>query len=116
LRKLADFAKNFTNRVDVATSVLKITLTLLTTGPRKGADMPDEPTPREMGYYAALAGTGLEMVVPAGVGWLIDGWLGTLPWITSVLAVVGFAAGLTHMILILRQKDREQSSKKKPPP
>ena len=29
--------------------------------------MPQEPTPREMGYYVALAQVGLEMVMPAVV-------------------------------------------------
>ena len=78
--------------------------------------MADNPTPREMGYYAALAQVGVEMVVPILFGWWIDGWLATTPWITIVAAVVGFAAGMVHMVMILRQKDRDESSDKKPPP
>lgn len=77
--------------------------------------MTDEPTPREMGYYVALAQTGLEMVMPAAVGYFVDAWLNTTPWITSIAAVFGFAAGLTHMVLLVRQKEREER-KDKPKP
>jgi F0F1-type ATP synthase assembly protein I len=73
------------------------------------------PTPREMGYYAALAQTGVEMVVPAILGYFVDDWLGTTPWITVIAAVFGFVAGLTHMIVILKRKEREESADKKPP-
>lgn len=78
--------------------------------------MADQPTPREMGYYASLAQTGVEMVLPAVGGYYLDVWLGTTPWITIVAAVIGFAAGLTHMIVILRQKERDEAADKKPPP
>jgi F0F1-type ATP synthase assembly protein I len=78
--------------------------------------MDDKPTPREMGYYFALAQTGIEMVVPAAAGFYVDDWLGTTPWITIVAAVFGFAGALTHIVFILRQKERdEQKDKNKPP-
>lgn len=78
--------------------------------------MNQEPTPREMGYYLALAQTGFEMVLPAVGGFYLDQWLETTPWITIVAAVFGFAGGLIHLIVILRQKDRDESSRPKPPP
>ncbi len=74
------------------------------------------PTPREMGHYMALAQTGVEMVLPAVLGFYLDQWLETGPWITIVTAVLGFAAGLVHLIAILKQKEREESSETKPPP
>lgn len=77
--------------------------------------MSEEPTPREMGYYAALAQTGLEMVLPAVAGHFIDGWLNTTPWITVIAAVVGFTAGLIHLIAIVNRKERDESRDKKPP-
>jgi len=77
--------------------------------------MPDKPTPREMGYYMALAGIGIEMVVPAGIGSYLDRWLETSPWITIVLGALGFAAGLIHMVVLLKQKDKDESSDQKPP-
>ncbi|MBI2808809.1 MAG: AtpZ/AtpI family protein [Planctomycetes bacterium] len=78
--------------------------------------MNNDPMPREMGYYVALAQVGVEMALPAVAGFYLDQWLGTNPWITIVAAVIGFAAGLIHLIVILRQKERDESSKKKPPP
>ncbi len=78
--------------------------------------MSQQPTPREMGYYAALAQVGTEMVIPIVAGYWLDDWLHTAPWITSIAAVVGFVAGMLHLILILRQKDRDESADKKPPP
>lgn len=74
-----------------------------------------DPTPREMGYYLALAQIGVEMVVPAALGAYADGWLGTTPWITLVAAALGFTAGLIHLILILKQKERDDAAPKKPP-
>jgi len=71
---------------------------------------------RELGYYIALAQVGLEMALPILVGYWLDDWLDTTPWITSFAAVFGFIAGLLHLILILRQKDRDERSGKKPPP
>jgi len=78
--------------------------------------MSQEPTPREMGYYMALAQTGMEMVLPAVGGFFLDDWLETTPWITCIAAVLGFAGGLIHLLAILRQKEREERSDTKPPP
>jgi F0F1-type ATP synthase assembly protein I len=75
--------------------------------------MSQEPTPREMGYYFALGQVGIEMVVPTVLGNWIDSWLETTPWITIVAAVLGFAAGMIHLILILKQKERDESSGKR---
>ena len=44
--------------------------------------MSQDPTPREMGYSFALAQIGVEMVVPTLLGFWIDDWLATTPWIT----------------------------------
>jgi F0F1-type ATP synthase assembly protein I len=69
-----------------------------------------------MGYYLALAQVGMEMAFPALLGYWLDDWLGTTPWITSSAAVFGFIAGMLHLIMILRQKERDERSDKKPPP
>ncbi|MSQ94682.1 MAG: AtpZ/AtpI family protein [Gemmataceae bacterium] len=78
--------------------------------------MDQKPSPREMGYSLAIAQTGVEMVLPTILGFYLDSWLETTPWITIVAAVLGFTAGLVHLIAILRQKDRDESSDMKPPP
>ena len=78
--------------------------------------MSDQPTPRDMGYYAALAQIGIEMVIPAIAGYYVDDWLHTTPWIMIAGAVFGFAASLIHLFAILRQKERDEANDKKPPP
>ena len=75
--------------------------------------MSQDPTPRELGYYFALAQVGVEMVVPTILGYWLDSWLETTPWITIVAAVFGFAGGMIHMIVILKQKERDESSGKR---
>ena len=78
--------------------------------------MSQEPTPREMGYYAQLAQLGLEMVLPIALGAYLDTWLDTSPWITAGMAVVGFTAFMIHLLAILKNKERDESADKKPPP
>ncbi len=45
---------------------------------------------------------GIELVVgiAAGglIGWLLDRWLGTAPWLMMVFFIAGFAAGLTNVV------------------
>ena len=36
------------------------------------------------------------LLVGFGIGWLIDGWLGTGPWGMLVFLVVGFVAGILN--------------------
>jgi ATP synthase protein I len=38
------------------------------------------------------------VLVGAGLGWLIDRWLGSLPWGTFVFALVGFTAGVLNVM------------------
>lgn len=38
------------------------------------------------------------VVVGAGLGWLMDRWLGTSPWGLSVFLMLGFAAGVLNVI------------------
>jgi F0F1-type ATP synthase assembly protein I len=78
--------------------------------------MNEQPTPREMGYYFALAGVGLEMVLPAALGLYLDDWLGSGPWITMTLGAAGFAGGLIHLMAIVNRQARDESQDRKPPP
>ncbi len=70
-----------------------------------GAPVTTESTPRSTADPSALArGIRLttELVVAvlagAGLGWLIDRWLGTSPWGFIVLLLLGFAAGVVGVI------------------
>ena len=38
------------------------------------------------------------MLVGAALGWLIDRWLGSLPWGTFVFALLGFTAGVLNVM------------------
>jgi len=38
------------------------------------------------------------VLVGAGIGWLIDRWLGSLPWGTFVFALLGFTAGVLNVM------------------
>lgn len=37
------------------------------------------------------------------IGWLLDGWLGTAPWLLLLFLMLGFAAGMLNMIRVSRQ-------------
>lgn len=53
---------------------------------------------RELGRYSAL---GLEMavsvVIGLAVGYYLDKWLGTGPWMTVIWLAIGFAAGVRSL-------------------
>ena len=38
------------------------------------------------------------VLIGAGLGWLIDRWLGILPWGTFVFALLGFTAGVLNVM------------------
>jgi ATP synthase protein I len=38
------------------------------------------------------------VLVGAGIGWLIDSWLGTTPWGLTVFLLLGFAAGVLNVM------------------
>ena len=60
---------------------------------------PSPPSLDELDARLALR-VGVEMVAAAavggGLGWLLDHWLGTRPWLLLVFLVLGFAAGMLN--------------------
>ena len=74
--------------------------------------MTQPPDSRELGYYFALAQIGLEMVMPMGIGVLLDYWLGWMPWATIIGLILGFTGGLIHLVTMIRQHDAQ---KRQPP-
>jgi ATP synthase protein I len=52
-----------------------------------------------------------ELVVGVGVGgfigWLLDRWLGTAPWLLVLLVTLGFAAGLMNVIRAAQKAQAE---------
>lgn len=68
------------------------------------------PSPRQLGWYYALAQVGLEMVVPIGLGWWLDGVFGTKPWIAVVGVFLGLGAGFLHLIALVNRPPPENGS------
>ena len=65
---------------------------------------------RDMPFYLALAQTGLEMVVPIGVGVWLDSHFGWRPWATVAGAALGLVGGIGHMVYLVNHHPEE------PPP
>jgi len=74
--------------------------------------MPTNQTdPKEIGHYYALAQVGMEMVVPVVLGLLLDSYLDWRPWGVVLGAVLGLAAGLAHLVMILDHGEQKRSHK-----
>jgi F0F1-type ATP synthase assembly protein I len=56
-----------------------------------------------LGWSIRAAMIGSEMAMPAVVGWLVDMWLNTLPWVTVAGTLLGFALGMTHVFFLAKQ-------------
>jgi F0F1-type ATP synthase assembly protein I len=70
--------------------------------------------PKEVGYYFTLAQVGLEMVVPLGLGLLLDHYVGwTAPWGLIGGTVLGFVGGLAHLVVLANQQNTPRP--RKPP-
>ena len=79
-------------------------------GERLGHHHSDRPSENDPGRGAnadtSALGRGLRLsaefvagiLVGAGIGWLMDRWLGTSPWGMIVLLLCGFAAGVLNMM------------------
>ena len=74
---------------------------------------------RELGKYSAL---GLELaiavIIGLAIGYYLDKWLGTGPWMTVVWLAIGFAAGLRSLFraALRSEKDleKDEEDKRKP--
>jgi ATP synthase protein I len=51
------------------------------------------------------------ILVGAGIGWLLDLWLHTTPWLLLVLLLIGFAAGVLNVV-----RSASEMNKAAPPP
>ena len=59
----------------------------------------DQEENRKAGYAYAAGITLVAMVVSfCGLGWLLDKWLGTAPWLLIAGIVLGSAAGLYQFV------------------
>ena len=51
------------------------------------------------------------ILVGAGIGWLLDTWLHTSPWLLLVMLIAGFAAGVLNVV-----RAADEMNKAAPPP
>ena len=58
-------------------------------------------------WVMQITTVGLEMALPAGLGYLLDQRWSTGPWLVSCGAVVGFAVGMNHLLKIANAQDRK---------
>jgi F0F1-type ATP synthase assembly protein I len=65
-----------------------------------------------MAKLMAYGQVGLEMAAPIGLGWLLDGYLGTQPWLIVAGAILGLVAGLTHLVLMMNKEEQQRRSGK----
>jgi hypothetical protein len=76
--------------------------------------MPEnEPDRRELGFYFALSQVGLEMVAPMCLGLWLDYKFDWMPWATVIGAVLGAVGGFTHMLVLLKQHEQQNSSRQR---
>ena len=74
---------------------------------------------RELGKYSAL---GLELAIAVvlglAIGYYLDKWLGTGPWMTVVWIGIGFAAGVRSLYRAAlrsgKDLENEEEAKRKP--
>ena len=71
---------------------------------RAGLDKPEERLARRQAFR--LAGrAGVEIVAGFGfgaaVGWLLDEWLGTWPWLLLLFILLGTAAGMMNTLRVV---------------
>jgi ATP synthase protein I len=50
------------------------------------------------------------IVVGVGMGWALDYWLGTKPWLLVLFTLFGFAAGVLNVMRTAKQLDRERAA------
>lgn len=51
------------------------------------------------------------VVVCAGIGWAIDQWLNTTPWVMLVLLLLGFVAGLNNAVRTANRMDAQAAAR-----
>jgi ATP synthase protein I len=74
---------------------------------------PEDPDRRRLGVYFALAQVGFEMVVPIAIGYWLDQQLNVEPFLLIVGAILGFAVGIIHVVVLSRSLDDQPPRDKK---
>ena len=83
----------------------------------EGLGMPPTRTGQSLHLGIEMAAT---LMVGAGIGWFLDSWLDTTPWLLIIFMFLGIGAGLSNAFRLARRYTaeitrREQSTGGKPP-
>jgi F0F1-type ATP synthase assembly protein I len=77
--------------------------------------VPNSSNRGDFGRYLAIGQVGLEMVIPIGVGVMLDRWLGWQPWGVVGGAVLGLTLGLVRLVrLANKEEPRKPPANNKP--
>jgi F0F1-type ATP synthase assembly protein I len=71
-----------------------------------------EKPPSSWAYLLGLSQVGLEMVVPIGLGVLLDLYFQTTPWLMVIGVAAGLLVGWVQITTLLRRLDRAEKSSK----
>lgn len=63
--------------------------------------------------YSRVTGIAMQMALPPGVGWWIDGKLGTTPWFLIGGVVLGFSISMLELIRFAKESEAEEKAGKK---
>ncbi|MEW6721572.1 MAG: AtpZ/AtpI family protein [Thermodesulfobacteriota bacterium] len=72
---------------------------------------------RELGRYSALGfEMALSVVIGLGIGYYLDKWLGTAPWLMILWMGFGFAAGVRSLyraaVRSVKEQEKEEEKEK----
>ena len=51
------------------------------------------------------------LLVGLGLGYVIDGWLGTRPWVMLVLMILGLGGGVLNVMRVTRTMEQQAAAK-----
>lgn len=60
-----------------------------------------------MGFSVALA-----IVIGLAIGYYLDGYFGTRPWLTLIFLILGIVAGFRNIIILLRRVQKMEKDSK----
>jgi ATP synthase protein I len=74
-----------------------------------GGDSPKREEGSALGLATrAITDLVVGIAVAMGVGWMLDRWLGTKPWLMLLLLPFGFAAGVVNVMRLSNSKQAEE--------
>ena len=65
-------------------------------------------------WISRITTVGLEMALPPGLGYWLDGRWGTEPWLVICGAVLGFAGGFWHLLQLVKPPGDSRTDGKPP--